>query len=70
LKNSLEKIIISNPPLSPEEILKKEGIKHYEKDIRVMTSKEIRYNFKAESSENIIISKVISEKGDKQYLTT
>jgi len=45
--------------MTPEEILAKEGVKHYDKDIRQMTTKELKANFAASSSGKIIIAKVI-----------
>jgi hypothetical protein len=45
--------------MTTEEILEKEGIAHYEKDIRLMTVKELKANFGAASSGKIIVSKVI-----------
>jgi len=45
--------------MTTEEILAKEGVKHYDKDIRQMTTKELKANFAASSSGKIIVAKVI-----------
>jgi hypothetical protein len=45
--------------MGTQEILEKEGIKHYDKDIRMMTLKELKTSFGAASSGNILVSKAI-----------